>query len=72
MTPCSPAQYNRKLFESGNVFNYQSSVLNENRIVLYKKGKQLGDGFYIIEISSNASGLSITAFNVEKSQSILL
>ena len=71
-SPSTPLQQNRKLFESGNIFNYQSSVLNENRVVLYKKGKQLGDGFYIVEISSGTKGLSITTFNVEKSQSILL
>lgn len=57
----------KKLFESGNIFSYQSSVLDENRVVLYKRGKQLGDGFYIVEISTDSTGLAITAFNVEKS-----
>ena len=33
----------------------QAEVLDENRIVLYKRGKQLGNGYYIIEISSNNS-----------------
>ena len=31
----------------------QADSLDENRIVLYKKGKQLGSGYYIVEISSN-------------------
>ena len=31
----------------------QAEILDENRIVLYKKGKQLGNGYYIVEISSN-------------------
>ena len=41
-------------------------------MVVYKKGRQLGDGYYIIEISSNSDSLYITTFNVEKSQSIVL
>ncbi len=57
----------KKLFESGNLFSYQASVLDENRVVLYKRGKQLGDGFYVVEISTTSEGLAITAFNVEKS-----
>lgn len=31
----------------------QASILDENRIVLYKRGKQVGRGYYIVEISSN-------------------
>ena len=31
----------------------QADVLNENRIVLYKRGKLVGNGYYIVEISSN-------------------
>ena len=31
----------------------QADVLDENRIVLFKKGKQLGDGYFVVEISSN-------------------
>jgi hypothetical protein len=31
----------------------QAGVLDENRIVLYKRGKNIGKGFYIVEISSN-------------------
>ena len=33
----------------------QAETLDENRIVLYKRGKQLGNGYYIVEISSNNS-----------------
>lgn len=31
----------------------QAENLDENRVVLYKKSKQLGQGYYIVEISSN-------------------
>ena len=31
----------------------QADILDENRIVLYKRGKSLGNGYYIVEISSN-------------------
>ena len=31
----------------------QADSLDENRIVLYKKGQQLGNGYFIVEISSN-------------------
>lgn len=41
-------------------------------MVVYKKGRQLGDGYYIIEISSNSDSLYITTFDVERSQSIVL
>jgi hypothetical protein len=33
----------------------QAEILDENRIVLYKRGKLLGNGYYIVEISSNNS-----------------
>ena len=52
--------------------NRQASVLDENRIVLYKKGKQMGRGYYIIEISSSHTQIFITAFNVERPQSLIL
>ena len=68
----SKAKAPRKLIETRNLLNYQASILDENRIVLYKKGKQLGDGYYIIEISSNSTSLYITAFNVEVAQSLVL
>ena len=32
----------KKLVETRNLLNSQASILDENRIVLYKKGKQLG------------------------------
>ena len=52
--------------------NRQASVLDENRVVLYKKGKQMGRGYYIIEISSSHTQIFITAFNVERPQSLIL
>ena len=62
----------RKLGESKTVINRQASILDENRIVLYKKGKQVGHGYYIIEISSSHTKIFITAFNVEKPQSLIM
>lgn len=35
----SKAKAPRKLIETRNLLNYQASILDENRIVLYKKGK---------------------------------
>lgn len=43
-----------KLTKSSTVVR-QATILDENRIVLYKRGKQIGRGFYIVEISSNNS-----------------
>lgn len=54
------------------MINRQASILDENRIVLYKKGKQMGTGYYIVEISSSVSHVYVTAFNVEKPQSLVL
>jgi hypothetical protein len=50
----------------------QAETLDENRIVLYKKGKQLGSGYYIVEISSNNSFLFIAAYDVESPESLLI
>lgn len=50
----------------------QAETLDENRIVLYKKGKQLGNGYYIVEISSNNSFLFIAAYDVESPGSLLI
>eukprot|EP00347_Sterkiella_histriomuscorum_P015405 403357145 len=50
----------------------QAETLDENRIVLYKKGKQLGSGYYIVEISSNNSYLFIAAYDVESPESLLI
>ena len=33
----------------------QATILDENRIVLYKRGKNIGKGYFIVEISSNNS-----------------
>lgn len=62
----------KKLTESRTVVNRQASILDENRIVLYKKGKRMGRGYYIVEISSCHTTMYITAFNVEKPQSLIL
>lgn len=50
----------------------QADVLDENRIVLYKKGKQIGKGYYIIEISSNNDYMFIAAYDVESPESFLI
>lgn len=62
----------KRLSESRNVINRQASILDENRIVLYKKGKRMGRGYYIVEISSSQASMFITAFNIEKPQSIMM
>lgn len=68
----SPRSQQKKLSESRTVVNRQASILDENRIVLYKKGKRMGRGYYIVEVSSGHTQLYITAFNVEKPQSLIL
>lgn len=50
----------------------QAEQLDENRIVLYRKGKQLGQGYYIVEISSNNTHLFIAAYDVESPESLLI
>lgn len=50
----------------------QAEVLDENRIVLYKKGHQLGQGYYIVEISSNNQQIYIAAYDVESPESFLI
>ena len=62
----------KKLSESRTIIDRQASILDENRIVLYKKGKVMGKGYYIVEISSSHTKFFITAFNVEKPQSLIL
>ena len=68
----SPLPTVKKLSESRTVVHRQASILDENRIVLYKKGKRMGRGYYIVEISSCHTTMFITAFNVEKPQSLIL
>ena len=36
-----------------NVIIRQAENLDENRVVLYKRSKQLGQGLYLVEISTN-------------------
>jgi hypothetical protein len=50
----------------------QADCLDENRIVLFKKGMQLGQGYYIIEISSNNQSIFIAAYDVETPESLLI
>jgi|LauGreDrversion4_2_1035121.scaffolds.fasta_scaffold108766_2 hypothetical protein len=50
----------------------QAECLDENRIVLYKKGMQLGQGYFIVEISSNNLSLFIAAYDVESPESLLI
>mmetsp|Transcript_40266 Transcript_40266/g.38734 ORF Transcript_40266/g.38734 Transcript_40266/m.38734 type:complete len:114 (+) Transcript_40266:724-1065(+) len=50
----------------------QAQRLDENRVVLYKKGQQLGMGFYVIEISSNRDGFYIAAFDIETPESFMI
>lgn len=50
----------------------QADKLDENRIVLYKKGKQLGNGYFIVEVSSNNNNLFIAAYDVESPESLLI
>ncbi len=58
--------------KNGKPIIRQADTLDENRIVLYKKGKQLGAGYYIVEISSNNSYLFIAAYDVESPESFLI
>lgn len=53
------------MVESRKFLPFAASILDENRTVHYKKGKQLGEGCYIIEISSTNDVLYITAVNLE-------
>ena len=50
----------------------QAESLDENRIVLYKRSKQLGQGYFIVEISSGNDHLYIAAFDVESPESLLI
>ena len=50
----------------------QAAILDENRIVLYKRGKQIATGYYIVEISSNNTHLFIAAYDVESPESLLI
>lgn len=58
--------------KSGYSVIKQADALDENRIVLYKRGKQLGAGYYIVEISSNNTHLYIAAYDVESPESLLI
>ena len=51
----------KKLSESRTIVNKVASILDENRVVLYKKGKSMGRGYYIVEVSSCETMMYITA-----------
>ena len=68
----SPRSKAKRLTESRTIVDRQASILDENRIVLYKKGKRMGKGYYIVEVSSCHTEMFITAYNVEKPQSLIL
>lgn len=55
----------RKLTESRTIINRLASIIDENRTVLYKRGKQMGTGYYIVEVSQDQLYFFILAFNVE-------
>lgn len=50
----------------------QAEHLDEYRTVAYKKGKQLGQGYYIVEISHNTTHFFIAAYDVESPESLLI
>lgn len=62
----------RRGFSAKATFIRQAEQMDENRIVLYKRSKQLGHGYYIVEISSNNSHLFLAAFDVESPESLLI
>lgn len=61
----------QKVLRKGPIIR-QAEALDENRICLYKKGKQLGQGYYVVEISSNNTHLFIAAYDVESPESLLI
>ena len=50
----------------------QAENLDENRVVLYKQSKQLGQGVYLVEISTNNTHLFVAAFDIESDESLLI
>lgn len=50
----------------------QADKLSSNRIILYKKAKQLGQGFYIVEISQLDDTLFIAAYDTDSPESLLI
>jgi hypothetical protein len=67
-----PGSYSTKPGGKLAPISKQADNLDENRIVHYKKGKQLGVGYYIVEISSNSQYLYIAAYDVESPESFLI
>lgn len=58
----------------------QASILDDNRIILYKKSKQLGrkdddnnrSGLFVVEISSSNNYLYVAAFDIDSPESLLI
>lgn len=50
----------------------QAANLDENRIMLYKRSKPLGQSLYLVEISSNNTHLFIAALDMESEESFLI
>ena len=46
--------------------------MNENRVVLYKKRKNLGLGYFVVEISTWNGNLCIAAFDTKTPESLLI
>ena len=72
----SAGQFPRGMSAGNNQANLpvirQAEGLDENRVVLYKRSKQLGSGYYLVEISTNNTHLFIAAFDVESPESLLI
>lgn len=62
----------KKLIESKTALPFQAAVLDINRTVHFKKGRPMGDGYFVIEISSGQDVLYVTAFNVEVAKTLIL
>ena len=67
-----PTRGGKRRKNQPSVIVRQAEALDENRIVHFKKGKQLGAGYYIVEISSNSTSLFIATYDVESSESFLI
>lgn len=55
-----------------NIEERQAEALDQNRVVHYKKGRHIGGGYFVIEISSSVKNLFIAAFDVESPASFLI
>ena len=58
--------------KSHSHFPIRKSDIDENRIVLYKKGRMISDHYYIVEISQNNQQFMISAYDVESPENYLI